>query len=156
MFSVPRFIGGLAAAGLSAIVAMPTAQAASTVGYQDPLCTAFYTDPLSAAPAQTLKCAKLVCGVTTDVSYLQPVNGAVHVTVNCTNPVTPTVLTYKWVVSPQSPVGCAATLPGPPADTAQTVTVSSTMAQTCWYEAIATDGANPPNTGWLRYGVKWQ
>ena len=152
MFSFPRFLGGLAAAGLTAIVAMPTAEAASTVGYQDPLCISFYTDPLSPRPAQVLKCAKLVCGIATVGSYIQPSGTAITMTVSCTNP--PPALTYRWVRSAASPASCP--VPQAPTDTTSQIVVQSASPQTCWYEAIVTDGATPANNGWSRYGLKWQ
>lgn len=152
MFSVPRFIGGLAAASLMAIAAMPPAQAAGNVGYADSLCTAFYTDPFAPPPNQVLKCAKLVCSVTTDVSFFQPLGSPIRMTVSCRN--SPAVLTFKWVKSPQSPATCPS--PTSPADATSSIAIVSNVGQTCWYEAIATDGANPQNTGWTRYGLKWQ
>jgi hypothetical protein len=152
MFSVSRIVGSVAVVGFTAVVAMPPAQAAGLVGYTDPLCTAFYTDPLSPPPAQVLKCAKLVCGISTNISYLQQPNTAIQMTVSCTNQ--PPGITFKWVKSPQSPAACPA--PPVPADTTNAITVSSPVAQTCWYEAVVTDTAVPPNTGWARYGLKWQ
>jgi hypothetical protein len=148
MFSIPRFIGGLAVAGLSALVATPTAQAAGSLGYTDSLCNAYYADP-PGAPVQTLRCAKLLCVITTDVAYFQPVNTPIRLTASCVNP--PPTLTFKWALSAQSPKTCPS-LPAPPGDTATDVTVASPTPQTCWYEVVATHGAD---TGWMRYGVKW-
>lgn len=153
MFSVPRFIGGLAAAGLTAIVAMPSAHAVGNVGYSDQMCQAFYADPNSPPPTQVLRCAKLLCTVSTNVSYIQPVGTPVTMTVTCVNP--PPGLTYRWVKSAQNGSTCPP-VPAAPADAANNITVASNAAQVCWYEAIATDTANPPNTGWVRYGLKWQ
>ncbi len=149
MFSVPRFIGGLAAAGLSALAAMPTAQAAGNVAYTDSLCTAYYTDPLSPPPTQVLKCARMVCSITGVGSYITTVGQQHILTVACQNP---PAASYKWVLSPQSPAGCP---PPGPSDTGITIQIVSNTPRVCWYEAITHD-ANNANTGWVRYGVVWQ
>jgi hypothetical protein len=147
MFSVPRLIGGLAAASLLVVAAMPTAHAAGNVGYTDQLCTAFYADPLSPPPNQVMKCARMSCGITVDGSYVRPVGNTITLVVTCQNPV---AATYKWVLSPRSDAGC----PTPQPDTLNNIQVVSSAPRTCFYEAVAGDGNS--NTGWVRYGVIWQ
>ena len=147
MFSVPRFIGGLAAAGLSAIAAMPTAHALGNVGYTDQLCNAFYADPSSPPPNQVMKCARMSCSITPDGSYVRPVGSTFTLLVTCQNP---SATTYKWVVSPKSDAGC----PMPQLDTANNIQVTSNTPHLCYYEAITGDGNS--NNGWTRFGIVWQ
>jgi hypothetical protein len=146
MFSVSRFLGGLAVVGLSAFGAMPTAQAAGSVGYTDNLCTSFFVDQAT----NTLKCAKMACAVTPAPAYSVTTNTQVTLTASCQNPI---AATYLWTVSPRSDPGC--TVPAAQATTFGIQVISSTP-RTCYYEVIMTDGAQPtPNMGWVRYGVVW-
>jgi hypothetical protein len=145
MFSVPRFLGGLAIAGLSAVAAMPTAQAAGNVGYNDSMCSAFFVDQTNA----TLKCARMACAVTPAPAYSVTTNTQVALTASCQNSI---VTTYQWIVSPRSDPGC--TVPAAQATTFGIQVISSTP-RTCYYEVIMTDDKQPANQGWVRYGVVW-
>jgi hypothetical protein len=147
MFSVPRFLGGLAAAGLSAVALTSPAHAAGTVGYTDNMCTAFYADPSSPPPNQVMKCARMACSVMPDGSYARPVGNTITLLVTCQNP---PAATYKWVLSPRSDPNC----PRPAVDTANNIQVVSATPITCYYEVVAGDGNS--QTGWVRYGVIWQ
>jgi hypothetical protein len=145
MFSVPRFIGGLAAAGLSVLAAMPpTVQAAGNVGYTDTACSAFFVDQAT----NQLKCARMACQVVPSPAYSVTTGTQVTLTASCQNPI---ASTYNWIISPRSDPNC----PAPTPNNTFGIQVISATPKTCYYEVIMTDGAQPPNLGWVRYGVAW-
>jgi hypothetical protein len=112
------------------------------------MCTSLFLDP-PIGPAQTLKCARMQCSITTDVSWVQPVGSPVTMLVTCRNP---GATTFKWYLSAWSDAGCPA--PQAPADTTNNITVVSSGSRTCRYEVVTGDGAS--NTGWVLYGLRWQ